>query len=357
MKYLKLFEDYKEEIVELFNSIVIDAKISTFTHDKHNLVNIYVLYGTRIEFNDHDLLKELYDYRTIFREMYNKEYFHIIMTDSKVVIVLHDYKESKELKNDYRKIGSFRAIDDIRTDLFANKLQPDIYQLIKSDEATWKGYGCLQPGIRYTNGDRSNLSLYDWQYGIDINAKDSVKEDFNHLSSRGVDPSKTHFVHDVESNNTYFFLYNLSGDCVGYQKYNTDNQKENGLGWMGRYFTKVNKEATGHSKIAVYGLETYDINKDYFFVAEGIFDIIKVHNSGEPGIANLGCSLSRQAKNWYNTLSQKKIVIQDRDDAGTELGAVGDYVYVVPEPYKDLGDMPQSEVDIFIKNIKKDLNL
>ena len=59
----------------------------------------------------------------------------------------------------------------------------------------------------------------------------------------------------------------------------------------------------------------------------------------------------------YNSLPQKKIVIQDRDDAGTELGAIGDYVYTVPEPYKDLGEMPQEEVDEFIRKIKSDLKL
>lgn len=182
---------------------------------------------------------------------------------------------------------------------------------------------------------------------------DFINEDVDHLLSRGINPDITYFVHDEESNNTYFFLYNLSGD----QKYNPNNPKEGGLGWMGRYFTKVHKEATGHTKIAVYGLETYDFKRDYFFVTEGIFDIIKVHNTGEPGLANLGCSVSRQAKNWYRTLPQKKIVIQDRDDAGTELGTIGDYVYTVPEPYKDLGEMPQQEVDIFIQKIKKDLGI
>lgn len=47
-------------------------------------------------------------------------------------------------------------------------------------------------------------------------------ESIEHLSQRGIDPSRTHFVYDEATNNTYFFLYNLSGDCVGYQKYNPD---------------------------------------------------------------------------------------------------------------------------------------
>ena len=184
-----------------------------------------------------------------------------------------------------------------------------------------------------------------------------IKEGIDELKSRGVDPSRTYFIHDTETNNTFFFLYNLSGESIGYQKYNPDNKKGTGLGWMGKYFTRVAKEHTGHSKIAVYGLETYKFGKEYFFVTEGVFDVIKVHNMGEPGIANLGCSVSKQAKNWYGSLPQLKIVIQDRDDAGTELGSIGDYVYTVPEPYKDLGEMPQEEVNEFIDNIKKELGL
>lgn len=99
-----------------------------------------------------------------------------------------------------------------------------------------------------------------------------------HLKSRGVDPNKTFYIHDEQSNDTYFFLYNLSGECVGYQKYNPDLPKQDGLGSEARYFTWTTKEPSGHSKISVYGLETYDMNKNYFFVVEGIFDIIKIHN-------------------------------------------------------------------------------
>lgn len=179
----------------------------------------------------------------------------------------------------------------------------------------------------------------------------------DHLSSRGVDPSRTHFIHDDQSNNTYFFLYNLSGDCVGYQKYNPDNPKLDNLDVNGRYFTYVSKEPLGQSKISVYGLETYRMDKNYIFVAEGIFDIIKIHNMGEPGIANLGCSLSKQSKNWYRTLPQMKIVIRDKDDAGKELTEIGDHVYVVPDPYKDLGEMPQEEVNQFINDIKNELGI
>lgn len=184
-----------------------------------------------------------------------------------------------------------------------------------------------------------------------------IKEDIQHLLDRGIDSNITHFIHDVETNNTYFFLYNLSGEFIGYQRYNPNYSKKNGNNYKNMYFTKVKKSLTGHNVMKLFGLEKYDISKSYLFVAEGIFDIIKIHNMGEPGVANLGCSVSSQDKNWYSTIPQIKIVIQDKDEAGSELGKIADYSYTVPEPYNDLGEMPQEEVNKFIENIKIELNI
>ena len=43
---------------------------------------------------------------------------------------------------------------------------------------------------------------------------------FSHLKGRGIDPGKTRVIIDEQSSDVYFFLYNLSGQMVGYQKYN-----------------------------------------------------------------------------------------------------------------------------------------
>lgn len=54
-------------------------------------------------------------------------------------------------------------------------------------------------------------------------------EDFNllrHLKNRGVDTEQTKVVIDEESGDTFFFLYNLSGQMVGYQKYNPKYPKK-----------------------------------------------------------------------------------------------------------------------------------
>jgi hypothetical protein len=179
----------------------------------------------------------------------------------------------------------------------------------------------------------------------------------DHLKSRGLDLEKTHIIYDEQKGDAYFFIYNLTGQLIGYQKYNPNNPKVDDMGEDGRYFSHIRKELLGQGKVGVYGLETYQMDKKYLFIAEGIFDIIKIHNMGEPGIANLGCSLSKQAINWYRTLPQIKILIQDKDEAGKELTQIADYVLTVPDPYKDLGDMPQNEVDVFINNIKNKLGI
>ena len=105
----------------------------------------------------------------------------------------------------------------------------------------------------------------------------------DHLKSRGLDTEKTHVLYDEESGNTYFFLYNLSGQMIGYQKYNPEGVKKD-YGEEARYYTFLGKEYdkldnANRSKISVYGLETYDVHKKYIFVVEGIWDVIKLHNA------------------------------------------------------------------------------
>jgi hypothetical protein len=181
--------------------------------------------------------------------------------------------------------------------------------------------------------------------------KESIKA---HLKSRGMDLSRTALVYDEETKTANFFLYNLSGKLIGYQKYNpagTKNPKSDTPKELWKYFTYATKEGTG-SSIAVYGLETYDIKDKYLWITEGIFDVNKIHNAGEPGIAVLANNPSPSLKSWLNTLPQKKIVVCDNDEAGQKLKSVGDYFISAPMPYKDLGEMPQHKVDELVRTFK-----
>ena len=175
----------------------------------------------------------------------------------------------------------------------------------------------------------------------------------DHLRSRGLDPKKTQVIMDKETGKATFLLYNLSGQLVGYQRYNPAGTKtKNNDPVLGKYFIYVTKESEKSSKIAVWGMETVYEHSKIVFVVEGIFDAIKIHNAGYPAVAVLSNN-PKILKSWFTILGKASIAILDNDKAGSTLKNVTNRYVVVPDPYKDLGDMPQEEVTQFIKQILK----
>lgn len=181
-----------------------------------------------------------------------------------------------------------------------------------------------------------------------------------HLKERGIDDSKTRYIIlDEESGDTFFFLYNLSGQMVGYQKYNSKYPK---IGQNSRLLSDPTKtkyyNCVGDEhrikKIAVWGLESFKFTDKYLFITEGIFDIARAHEAGYPGIAVLGNNPNPQLGRWLKTLPQIKIVIYDNDKAGEKLRKLGDYSYSV-ENGKDLNDLSPEDAKIFLDNIIKNL--
>lgn len=177
-----------------------------------------------------------------------------------------------------------------------------------------------------------------------------------HLKDRGIDFNKTRVIVDDENDAAYFFLYTLSGKLVGYQRYNPSGSKA--ISGNKRQ-TKVDpsllkyKTFRGIGEISVYGIETYDIKSKYLFVVEGIFDCIKIHNAGYPAIATLSNDPTDSTKSWLKTLPQEIITVVDKDPAGEKLAKVGHRSVTVPDPYKDLGEMPQDEVNAFLQSVVK----
>lgn len=168
----------------------------------------------------------------------------------------------------------------------------------------------------------------------------------SHLRGRGVDPEMTRVIIDEESGDTYFFLYNLSGQLVGYQKYNPNYSKVNKNPQLAKYFTWVSDEGRG-KKIAVWGLEYFDMNLPYIFLVEGVFDAARIREAGYPAIALLCNDPSSSLTRWLSTLPQTKIVIYDNDKAGRKLRRVGNYSYTVPTG-KDVNDLTPEEAKEFL---------
>lgn len=178
----------------------------------------------------------------------------------------------------------------------------------------------------------------------------------SHLKDRGVDTDKTQLIIDEKSGDTFFFLYNFSGQMVGYQKYNPkyakkgQNSKTLGDPRETKYYNWVGDEGDG-KKIAVWGLESIKIRDKYIFITEGIFDIARAHQAGFPGIAVLCNDPNPQLGFWLKTLPQTKIVIYDNDvnRAGEKLRKLGDYSFAVPKG-KDLNDLSPEEAKAFLND-------
>jgi hypothetical protein len=168
-----------------------------------------------------------------------------------------------------------------------------------------------------------------------------------HLKDRGIDVNKTRVIIDQENQDSYFFLYNLSGQMIGYQKYNPNYEKTSLIPKMAKYFTWVSSEDKG-KKIAVWGLESTNFMDEFIFVVEGIFDAARIQEAGFPAIAVLCNDPNESMKSWLATLPQIKIVIYDNDKAGMELKKVGDHSYTVPSG-KDMNDLTPKEAKIFLK--------
>jgi hypothetical protein len=175
---------------------------------------------------------------------------------------------------------------------------------------------------------------------IIVETEDDIQR---HLQSRGVDFSQTKVIVDKKSGTATFLLYNLSGQLIGQQRYNPRGIRKSNDPVLARYYTQG-------KTFAVWGLETVYDYHSYIFIVEGIFDAIKLHNAGQPAIAVL-TNDPQNLKSWFFVMDKRVISILDNDKASQKLKGVSDHFFVVPDPYSDLGDMPQNEVDVFVKDI------
>jgi hypothetical protein len=166
-----------------------------------------------------------------------------------------------------------------------------------------------------------------------------------HLRGRHLD-IELHKPHLSEESVT-FYLYNLSGQIVGYQQYNWKvlNKKVNDPK-LSRYFTLV-KQPT----IAVWGLESFYLRNDVLFLTEGVFDAARLTYLGFPAIALLSCDPKKDTRNWLRMLNRRVIAVCDNDanGSGRKLAKFGGEAYFLES--KDLGDSTDEEVGSFLFNL------
>lgn len=163
MRYLKVYEDFNsnDELKDIFSLVISNVEVYEIPYSYYGSskdFNIYVITGSRIESDDHKLVQELYHNHTILNKLYNLEFFYISLTNNSATIVLYEYLNKFDDKNYLRKIPSSLFKGKVKTKL------EDGFSL-----------GVLRKGIDWSNGDSSNLALFDWVYESVNNS--GIKED------------------------------------------------------------------------------------------------------------------------------------------------------------------------------------
>lgn len=150
-----------------------------------------------------------------------------------------------------------------------------------------------------------------------------------------------------EEENTFtMFLWNLSGQLVGFQTYKPNRPKnDSSLNPRDqRYFTYVSKTNNNDTQLTAWGLHLLNPAKRDLFVCEGFSDVVRLHNLGLNGLALLACD-PKPLKSWLWSLGYNVVPVCEGDKAGQKLAKLsnnGDVVFL-PET-KDLGDLTDKEL-------------
>lgn len=161
-----------------------------------------------------------------------------------------------------------------------------------------------------------------------------------HLKSRHLDLELHRPVVDDTEGVATFYLWNTSGQLVGYQQYRPlgekkpqNNPKE------GKYYT-YHKQAT----LAVWGVESLKFPGS-LFVCEGVFDACRLTSMGCAAVAVLSNNSGFDLKNWLYMLGRRVVAVCDNDAAGKKLAKFGNDAVFTYE--KDLGDSSED----FVKSL------
>ena len=139
----------------------------------------------------------------------------------------------------------------------------------------------------------------------------------------------------------------MSGISIGYHAYRphlgktTRNDEK-----TGRYFTYVSE-----GNLALFGVETLNYRDDIVCIAEGLFDVNKIHNAGIPALGIFSSHISKKLLSQLKLLNRRIVAIID-NDGKSKLGRYAHSTLTTPIS-KDLGDADYYETKFVIDQILK----
>jgi hypothetical protein len=172
---------------------------------------------------------------------------------------------------------------------------------------------------------------------------ETVEQMKSHLMSRYVD-IKLHRPIFTKQTAT-FLLYNYNGQLVGWQRYAPNNKHLSNNSFSGKYYTY-----RSNSQIAVFGLESVNLNSEIIFITEGIFDAVRLTAKGFSAIALLTNAPNSSMLNFLSCLGRQLVGICDNDNGGmflkTKLSKITKNFYT--PSCKDLGESSDFEIKTII---------
>lgn len=164
-----------------------------------------------------------------------------------------------------------------------------------------------------------------------------------HLKRRHLDVALHNPVLDDVERVATFYLWNLSGQLVGYQQYRPEGvKKPQNNPKEGKYFT-YRKMPT----LAVWGVESLHLTPHVLFLTEGVFDAARLTERGVSAVAALSNNPTADFRNWLTCLNRKVVAVCDNDVAGRRLAKFGDVAVYTEE--HDLGDSSDQYVTNLIE--------
>jgi hypothetical protein len=153
------------------------------------------------------------------------------------------------------------------------------------------------------------------------------------------------WVDDIDMSSVTFYLHNLSGQLVGYQRYTPAFTKcKSNNPAMSRYYLFCRTGVT-----AVFGLEQLDPSKPDLFLTEGIIKAAVLHRLGYNAISVMTCAPKPMVE-WIRLMrTQYNIFAIGDGDRGGRL--LVDIVGTGIQTDIDLDEMPDEDIISMISNL------
>lgn len=164
-----------------------------------------------------------------------------------------------------------------------------------------------------------------------------------HLLDRWLDPDRYSGIWIEEGVSASFAMWNLSGQMVGYQKYQPNAPRLHDNSVNSRYHSWF-----GSGLIGCWGIESLDWRSDVVFLVEGVFNASRLHWHGLPALA-LIANDPKHLRNWLSLLNRRRIAVCDGDSDGAKLAKYGHSVIYMPEN-QDVNSLSVGDFQIYFRD-------